>query len=149
MNTRTVTVGVIGGGRVSDDIYQSACELGRLIAQKGAIVVCGGLGGIMEAVSKGAFENDGTVIGIIPSTNKSDANPYTTIIIPSGMGIGRKVTFHHGGSRNADLALGVRRNRVCRFGSEDGDALPVEYGADGSDLARSGRVHSAGACPFR
>ncbi len=65
--------------------YQVGCE----IAKNGAIVVCGGLMGSMEAVAKGAKESGGTTIGIIPTTNRSDANAWIDIVIPTGLGHGR------------------------------------------------------------
>lgn len=83
-------IGVIGGGHeIFQDQYDLAYETGMLIAQRNAILVCGGLGGIMEAASKGASEHEGTVIGILPSTSRADANPYVTIAIPTGLGLAR------------------------------------------------------------
>ena len=85
-----LVIGVIGGGHeIFQDQYQLAYDTGMLIAQRNAILVCGGLGGIMEAASKGAVEHEGTVIGILPSTIKADANPYVTIAIPTGFGMAR------------------------------------------------------------
>jgi uncharacterized protein (TIGR00725 family) len=90
MNRKPV-IGVIGAGNAKPEQIQSAYEIGALAAARGAIVACGGLGGIMEAVSKGVHENSGTVIGILPGLDKKDANPYVDITIPTGMGIARNV----------------------------------------------------------
>jgi uncharacterized protein (TIGR00725 family) len=66
-----------------------AYEVGKEIALSGAILVCGGLGGSMEEVCKGAKENGGMTIGIIPSMDKNTANPWVDIIIPTGLGHAR------------------------------------------------------------
>jgi uncharacterized protein (TIGR00725 family) len=89
MPSRKITIGVIGGAEASADNYQIAYDVGKFIAGNNATLVCGGLSGIMEAASKGAFENDGCVIGILPGDAKADANPYVHIVIPTGMGVMR------------------------------------------------------------
>jgi uncharacterized protein (TIGR00725 family) len=91
MATRSV-IGVIGGGgELNQDLYQCAYDTGMLIAQRNAVLVCGGLGGVMEAACKGAAEHGGAVVGILPSHVKADANPYVTIAIPTGLGMARNV----------------------------------------------------------
>ena len=80
---------MIGANETDSTNYDLACELGNHIAGRGAIVVCGGLGGIMEAVSKGVHDSGGTAIGILPGTDKTSANPYLSIALPTGMGITR------------------------------------------------------------
>jgi uncharacterized protein (TIGR00725 family) len=82
-------IGVIGGAEASEETCKVAYEVGKYIANNNAILVCGGLGGVMEAASKGAYENDGIVVGIIPGTDKNAANPYIQIVIPTGMGYAR------------------------------------------------------------
>ena len=83
-------IGVIGSGNeLSQEQSQLACEVGKLIALRGAALVCGGLSGVMEAAAKGAHENNGVVIGILPTVNKSDANQYVDIPIPTGLGSAR------------------------------------------------------------
>jgi uncharacterized protein (TIGR00725 family) len=91
MKSRKMTIGVIGGAETTAENYRLAYEVGKLIAGNGAILVCGGLSGIMEAASKGAYENNGLVMGFLPGENKSDANPYVHIPIPTAMGIARNV----------------------------------------------------------
>jgi uncharacterized protein (TIGR00725 family) len=54
-------------------------------------MVCGGLSGIMEAASRGAAQEDGTIIGIIPGSDKGEANPHVTFTIPTGMGVARNI----------------------------------------------------------
>ncbi len=68
-----------------------AYEVGRLIARAGAILVCGGRGGVMEAACQGAIEEKGLTIGILPSADVKEANPYVRIPIATGMGMGRNV----------------------------------------------------------
>ncbi|MDQ7056007.1 MAG: TIGR00725 family protein [Persephonella sp.] len=84
-------VSVIGGSQISPDSeeYNFAYRLGRLIAQKGWGVVCGGRAGVMEAVCRGAKEEGGLTVGIMPSLTGEDANPYVDIKINTGMGHGR------------------------------------------------------------
>lgn len=91
MSSQKAVIGVIGANEPSKENYQLAYEVGTHIAARGAILVCGGLGGIMEAASKGASENGGQVIGILPGLNKLESNPYITIAIPSGQGMSRNV----------------------------------------------------------
>ncbi len=84
-------VGVIGAGTCSPDLSRVAREAGRLIARWGAILVCGGLGGVMEAAAKGAREEGGFTVGVLPSGNPATANPYIILPVPTGMGHARNV----------------------------------------------------------
>ena len=95
MPSQKAVIGVIGATEASKENYQLAYELGTHIAARGAALVCGGLGGIMEAASKGASENGGTVIGILPGLDKKVANPFVNFVIPSGLGISRNVLVVH------------------------------------------------------
>jgi uncharacterized protein (TIGR00725 family) len=88
-------IGVIGGGTCSAEIYEIAQEVGREIARNGCSLVCGGLGGVMEAACRGAREAGGITIGILPTTNKGDANPYCDLVIPTGLGHARNVLVVH------------------------------------------------------
>lgn len=82
---------MIGGKECDQAIYELAREVGRLIAKAGALLVCGGRGGVMEAACLGAVEEKGLTIGILPSTDITEANPYVRIPIATGMGMGRNV----------------------------------------------------------
>ena len=64
-------------------------EVGRLLAEAGAVVVTGGLGGVMEAASKGAHEAGGTTLGILPGTDRDEANPWVGVAVPTGIGEAR------------------------------------------------------------
>lgn len=79
-------VSVIGSGEYSFEIANQAMRLGQLLARQGYIIVCGGLGGVMQAACKGAFSEGGKTIGILPGTDISRANPYVSIPIATGFG---------------------------------------------------------------
>jgi uncharacterized protein (TIGR00725 family) len=103
-----IFIGVIGAGDCSDEVYELAEEVGERIAKAGAVLVCGGLGGVMEAASKGAKKGGGTTIGILPGIDKNQANPYIDFPIVTGLGEGRNLLV----IRNSDVVI----------------ALPGEYG---------------------
>jgi uncharacterized protein (TIGR00725 family) len=84
-------VGVIGGGECTDSTYKIAQNLGFEIGKKGWILVCGGLGGIMEAAAKGCTEAGGLTLGILPGSKRNSANPYIRIALPTGLGEGRNL----------------------------------------------------------
>lgn len=84
-------IGVIGGSEINSKIYKLAYEVGTQIAKNDCILVCGGLGGVMEAVSKGAKENGGITIGILPGIDADDANPYIDIPVPTGISYARNM----------------------------------------------------------
>lgn len=91
MKTARITIGVVGGNHISDEMRQLAYDVGKHIAKNNAVLVCGGLGGTMEAASKGAYENGGVVIGVLPGDDKKSANQYVHFALPTGMGAGRNV----------------------------------------------------------
>jgi uncharacterized protein (TIGR00725 family) len=91
MPKRKPVIGVIGGAEASEETLKIAFEVGSYIARNGAVLVCGGLGGVMEAAAKGAAENDGLVVGIVPGADKSAANSFVNVVVPSGMGYARNV----------------------------------------------------------
>ena len=82
-------IGVIGGGDVSKEVGELAKDVGRRIAESGAVLVCGGRGGVMEMTCKGAKEAGGLTVGILPTADPDDANPYVDVRIPTGMGFAR------------------------------------------------------------
>ncbi len=84
-------IGVIGGNECGEKEYADAVEVGRRLAEAGAMIVCGGKSGVMEGVCKGAVEAGGITIGILPSDDISEANGYVKIPVASGLGIGRNI----------------------------------------------------------
>jgi uncharacterized protein (TIGR00725 family) len=96
-------IAVIGGRRTEKFLLRQAEEVGRLIAQRGATLVCGGLSGVMEAASKGAKAEGGLTVGILPQNDSKEANQYIDIPIPTGLGIGRNVII----ARAADALIAV------------------------------------------
>jgi uncharacterized protein (TIGR00725 family) len=88
-------IGVIGGAVCSPEIYEIACDVGREIATNGFALVCGGLGGVMEAACQGAKKAGGITIGLLPTSDKKDANPYCDLVIPTGLGHARNVLVVH------------------------------------------------------
>ena len=81
----------------------AARGLGREIARRGAVLVCGGLGGVMEAAARGVFEAGGEVVGVLPGPDGTSANPFVTIAIPTNMGHARNVIIAH----TADALIAV------------------------------------------
>lgn len=79
-------ISVIGGSSCTDEEAVWAAMVGRLLAEHGAIVVCGGLGGVMEAVAKGAQGSGGITVGILPGPDPAAANAYVDIPLATGMG---------------------------------------------------------------
>ena len=96
-------IAVIGGRRVKRGLLTVAEEVGRLIAERGAVLMCGGLGGIMEAAAKGAKHAGGLTLGILPQDDKESANPYIDVPVATGLGIGRNVII----ARTADAVVAI------------------------------------------
>ena len=86
---KKVIIAVCGGHKCSKEVEHLAHKVGENIAKVGAILVCGGLGGVMLAVCQGAKQAGGLTIGILPSEDKNSANPYVDIAIPTGFGYTR------------------------------------------------------------
>ena len=76
---RKRVLGVIGASRASARGTEMAREVGAEVARCGAVMVCGGLGGVMEAASRGCAERGGEVLGLLPGQDKTQANRYVTI----------------------------------------------------------------------
>ena len=88
---RAPYVSVIGPGVATDELYEGARRIGRLLAEKGATVVCGGLGGVMEAAARGATEAGGTAIGILPDGDRERASGYLSHSVATGAGQARNL----------------------------------------------------------
>ena len=88
-------VAVIGGGEADPEVTALAYEVGRELARRGVVVLCGGLGGVMEAAARGVQENGGVCIGILPDPDRGRANPYLTYAIPTNLGHARNMVIVH------------------------------------------------------
>jgi len=86
-----VYVSVTGAAGSDDGLDAHAAEVGRLLAEHGCVVVCGGLGGVMEAAARAAGEAGGQVLGIIPTEDRRSANRYCTLVAATGMGQARNL----------------------------------------------------------
>lgn len=89
--SKPVYISVIGTGEASAEQYERAREVGRLVAERGGVVVCGGRGGVMEAAARGATEAGGVAIGMLPDEDRRGANPYLTYSLVSGIGQARNL----------------------------------------------------------
>jgi len=96
-------IGVIGTAQATDEEYNMAVEVGKQIAKRNAVLVCGGEGGVMEAACRGAKSEGGVTIGIIPGQSRSEANRYVDIPIVTGMGHARNIVVVR--SSNAIIAV--------------------------------------------
>lgn len=100
---KRVRIAVIGGSRPPRKARDLAFAVGRLVARSGAVLVCGGLGGVMEAASRGAREEGGFVAGILPGGSPSDANPWVDLPIATGLGYTRNSLV----VMNADAVIAI------------------------------------------
>ncbi len=82
---------VVGSNTASRELYEKAREIGRLVAERGGTVVCGGRSGAMEAAARGAVEAGGTAIGILPDEDREGANEYLTHSVATGTGHARNL----------------------------------------------------------
>ena len=82
----TPYVAVVGPSTATPEEAATAERLGQRLAEHGAVVVCGGLGGVMEAAARGAAGAGGTVVGLLPGTDRAEANPHLTVAIATGLG---------------------------------------------------------------
>jgi uncharacterized protein (TIGR00725 family) len=98
-----IYIAVIGPSRATPEIAEAAFQVGALIARGGAILVCGGGGGAMEAACRGARSAGGTTLGILPGATRADANPYVDVAVPTGMGEARNALV----VRAADAVIAV------------------------------------------
>lgn len=96
-------IAVVGPGRADDDELAAAEAAGAAIARSGAVLVCGGLGGVMEAACRGARSGLGTTVGLLPGTRRDDANGWVTVAIPTGLGEMRNALV----VRSADALVAV------------------------------------------
>jgi uncharacterized protein (TIGR00725 family) len=133
-------VAVVGAGECDSEIAAEAEEIGRLLAQRGFAVVCGGLGGVMAAVCRGAKAAGGLTIGILPGTDPVAANAWVDVPIASGLGEARNLLVVR--AAQAVIAVGGEYGTLCEiaFALKIGKAV---VGLRTWQLARAGTIQNA------
>lgn len=116
-----VQVAVCGPSECGEREAAEASEVGRLLAEREAVVVCGGYGGVMAAVASGARSAGGTVVGILSGADRAGANPYLSAVISTGLGEARNSVIVRSG--DAVIAVGGSWGTLSEI------ALAVRYGA--------------------
>jgi len=130
-------VAVIGAGRCSKEVARVAESVGRELARRGVTLVCGGLGGVMEAACRGAKSEGGLTIGILPGFSRREANPYVDIPVVTGLGGARNVIVVR--TAQAVIAVGGRYGTLSEIAYALKLGIPV-VGLDTWQLAKEGRL---------
>ena len=126
MRKQKITISVIGGSSISSKVEDLAESVGKMIAELGCILVCGGLGGAMEAAAKGAKKAGGMTIGILPGKDKRDANSYIDISLPTSIGYARNTIV----ACSADIIVALPGS----FGTNSEICYGLVYGRPVIDL---------------
>jgi uncharacterized protein (TIGR00725 family) len=141
-----IHVAVVGPGEASEDQTVAAEQVGRLIAERGATLVCGGLGGVMEAACRGALAAGGATVGLLPGTDRAAANPFVELALPTGLGEGRNalvvraadsvVAIGGGYGTLSEIALALRAGKpVIGLDTWDIDGVQVADGPEAAVIA--------------
>jgi uncharacterized protein (TIGR00725 family) len=133
---RKKIIAVIGAGEPSAEEARLAEEVGRELARQGAILVCGGLGGVMEAACKGASLEGGITVGILPGDSPRTANPYVQIPIVTGMGYARNIAVVK--TARAVIAVGGSYGTLSEIAHALQNGIPV-IGLNTWSLSRNGK----------
>lgn len=136
---RPVRITVVGEGRCDEDTASIAERVGREIARRGGVLICGGLGGVMEAAARGAREAGGTTVGILPGPDAADANPHILIPIATGLGHARNAVNVRAAEAVIALAGG--------YGTLSEIALALAMGIPVVSLAESGATPDVVTAP--
>jgi uncharacterized protein (TIGR00725 family) len=123
MSAKNKFIAVIGNSKASAQEIKLAEEIGREIAKNGAVLVCGGLDGVMEAACRGAVSEGGLTVGILPGTSRTDANQYVKIPIVTGIGYARNIIVVK--SAQAVIAVGGGYGTLTEIGYALKNGLPV------------------------
>jgi len=138
MNIRKF-IAVIGGSQASQKECELAEQIGQAIAKAGAVLVCGGMGGIMEAACKGAYEEGGLTVGILPGDNRLQANKYVKIPIVTGIGSARNSIVAK--TAHAVIAIGGSYGTLSEISFALLSGLPV-IGLGSWNISRFGKEKS-------
>lgn len=152
MEARPLRFTVVGGSRCDEATASLAERIGQQIARGGGVLVCGGLGGVMEAACRGAAEAGGLTVGILPGVDPATANRYVRVPIPTGMGDARNVV----NVLSADVVIAVRGSHgtLSEIAEALGVGIPVvavaywddiegvEHAKDAEEAVRSAFEHA-------
>lgn len=133
-------ISVIGAGQPSPEIAGLAERVGAELGRRGAVLACGGLGGVMEAACRGAKSAGGTTVGILPGSDPSDANPWVDIPVCTGMGYARNSVVVKSG--RAVIAVGGAYGTLSEIGHALAEDVPV-VALSTWQLARGGTPDTA------
>jgi uncharacterized protein (TIGR00725 family) len=136
----TIYVAVVGSGTATGDLYEKAKEVGRLVAERGGVVVCGGLSGVMEAAARGATEAGGVAIGILPDEDRRRQNEYLTYSVATGVGQARNLAVVCSG--DVVIAVGGEYGTLSEIGLARKIGRPVVV-IEGWDLGEHVSVASS------
>ncbi len=103
MARKKPVIAVVGAGKCSKKLRDMAAEVGRYVAENGGVLICGGMGGVMEGAARGAKEAGGTTIGVLPTESKDDANEFIDYVIATGIGDARNLIV----VRSADAVVAL------------------------------------------
>jgi uncharacterized protein (TIGR00725 family) len=140
MKETKIFIAVIGGSEVTPQVAELAEEVGHEIARHGAVLVCGGLGGVMEAACRGASSEGGLTIGILPGENRRSANPHVKIPIVTGTGYARNVAVVK--SAQAVIAIDGSYGTLSEIGHALQSGIPV-IGLNTWSLSINGQVDNS------
>jgi uncharacterized protein (TIGR00725 family) len=132
-----IQIAVIGAGEASPDEESAAFVVGENVAAAGAVVVCGGLGGVMEAACRGAKAAGGTTVGLLPGRDRSAANRWVDIVVPTGLSEARNVLVV--GAAAAVVAVGGVYGTLSEIALALRNGTPV-VGVGTWELRRRGAV---------
>jgi uncharacterized protein (TIGR00725 family) len=118
--SRDVYLAVVGPSAATPAEHALGEEIGQLIAEAGAVLICGGLGGLMEAAASGCTKAGGRSVGVLPTETRAGANPYLTTVVATGMGEARNAIV----VRTADAVIAV----AGEFGTLSEIALALKMG---------------------
>ena len=136
----SLQISVIGSSEASPEAVRLAEEVGRELAKRGAILVTGGLTGVMEAACKGAKEAGGTTVGILPGYDPKEANQYVDIPVCTGIGYARNVIVVRSG--RAAIAISGAFGTLSEIGHALGDNIPV-IGLNTWAISQNGKENDA------
>jgi len=133
-------IAVVGNSSCSPEESRLAETVGELLAQRGATIICGGLGGVMEAVCRGAKSEGGLTVGVLPGEDSSMANPWVDIPIVTGVGYARNMAVVK--SAQAVIAISGNYGTLSEIAYALKSGIPV-IGLNTWSLSRDGKEDSA------